>query len=482
MAGLRKRFAMASAERYLLMAMRFAQIIALSRILSPTEVGVIIIARSLIGMIDTFRTMGTQSYVVQAKQVTADTIRSVYGVSLSVGALFAIVIAALALPAAGFYGQPDLANILWLMALSFIVVPLNTPVMSLLERDMRYGAMFTINMSGATASIGTSIALALMGWGPVSIAVGQIAGSLASLLVSGIYRPPMAWVLPSLKGARKVLFFGGKVTYSSLVTALGANGSELIVGRFLGMESVAHLGRARSAPHYFNMAITGVVNRVSLAQMAKLRRENKPIGPFYVRSSAYIVVLAWPFYAFLGILSEPAILLLFGDQWTNTAPLMRLIVVGAIIGVGGASLAQAVLMAHGQAGKLAKQQTLMQGVRLALVVAGSFYSVTMVAVLMIVSSVFSAAVQMRSIHPYVKESFRGRMKVLAQCAAATAGAMAGPIAVAMGPFDAAPPWVPIGLGLLSAIPGWFAGVLLVRHPIADEFHVVFKNLRRLLPS
>jgi len=480
MAGLRKRFAMASAERYTLMAIRFAQIVVLSRILSPTEIGIIIVAKALIGIVDTFRTMGTQSYVVQAREVTADTIRSVYGVSLAVGAIVALGIAALAVPAAHFYAQQELTVILWVLALSFIVVPLNTPVMALLERDMRYGTIFLVNGTGAAVSTLASVGFALTGWGPLSVALGQLAGNLASLVVSAFYRPAMAWVLPSLKGTRKVLSFGSKVTYSSLLGAIGSDGIELIIGKMLGLPALAHLSRARSAPHYFGMAITGVMRRVSFAQMARLRREDKEIGPFYLRSSSYMLVLAWPFYGFLGVLAQPVILLMFGDQWNDTAPLMQIIVIAASIGVAGSSLSGAVLMAYGQAGKMAKQQTVLLTMRMSLIAIGCLFDITTVAWLMVVASSIAAVLQQRIVYPYVKTVYRQRMVVLAKSAAVAAAALAAPVAVLLGPFDASPPWLPIALGLAGAVPGWFAGVLLARHPIGDEFAVVFKNLRRVL--
>lgn len=309
----------------------FVSAMIIARVLTPTEIGVYSVAAALISIVHQIRSFGVAAYLVQETDLTHDRIRAAFGLLLITSWTLALVVFGASFPAGAFYGDPGVASVLHVLALNFVLAPFGGIAMTMLARDMRFGARAVFELFSALALAVTSVALALLGFSYMSLAWGSLAGIITGAVVANLYRPRGLPWLPSFREMRRVIAYGGPSTVADLVRTMRFSAAELIVGRTLGLAAVAFLSRGNSLTGQFHALIGQSVQKVAFPYFAQERREGREIKSSYATAAAYITGIGWPFFAVLALLAEPAIRLLFGHQWDASIPLTRIACLAAAI-------------------------------------------------------------------------------------------------------------------------------------------------------
>ena len=215
----RRRLAIAAVDLYLRLFLQFILVAVLARLLTPKELGIYAVGMSFVLILESLRDFGVGRYLVQVRDLTREAIRAVMGITMVMGLGVAAVLAIGAGPFAEFYDEPGLRPLIWVLALNAVLLPLNTPVMAVLERELRYKALFFIRLAGGIVGFVTTIALAMLGHSYMSMAWGSVATTLALILATSFHRPGQTWVLPSLHGWGPAFSFGGMTTLAGVAAS-----------------------------------------------------------------------------------------------------------------------------------------------------------------------------------------------------------------------------------------------------------------------
>lgn len=467
--GVRRRVALAAAERYVRMLLQFVSVALLARLLTPEELGIYAIAMSVVLILQSLRDFGVGRYLIQVKEVTAEQVRAVMGIGMTMGVLVAAILALGAIPFADFYGERAMAPIFWVLAVNALALPLNTPAIALLEREMSYGPLFVIRVSGSAVNVATTVTLAIMGFGFMSMAWGSLAGTVVYIAMTSWFRPRQAWVAPGFRGWRRAFSFGGMVSLATLVTDGAEATVDMIVGKALGFAAVANIGRGLALMRLFDKAVVLIVRRVGFSTIAAMLREGRDVTVPYLKASGYLTALAWPFYGFVGALTAPVIYVVFGPQWGDAVPAARILALAGCVGALVVGLNQVLLMAHGEAGKYLRAEIVVQSGRLALIVPAAFTGIEAVAWAYVAGKVLEVTVYQFVLRRLMGLTVGQVARAQWRSVVVGLGATAAPLAVVLAQGQDWPWWLDLGLAIPGCLAGWLAAVLLVRHPIGDEF-------------
>ncbi len=159
---------------------RFVTGIVLARLLTPAEIGVFVVALAVIMTLGALRDFGIPRYLIKEREITEAKLATVFGVSLLFGWSLAVALYLGRHAAARFYGTPELADILAVLAVTFLLLPIGQPALAMLRREQRYGQLTVNALSAALGGAATSITFAVLGFGPISMAYGAlVAAALA---------------------------------------------------------------------------------------------------------------------------------------------------------------------------------------------------------------------------------------------------------------------------------------------------------------
>lgn len=445
----------------------FASAMIIARLLTPAEIGVYSVAAALVAVVHQLRIFGVGNYLVQEVELTHERIQSAFGLLLATSWTLALVVLALSFPAAAFYGEPGVAAVMRVLALNFLLAPFGGIAMTLLLRDMRFGARAVLELSTAFTLAGTSVAMALHGFGYMSLAWGSLAGIVVGIVVANAYRPAGLPWLPSLREARRVLRYGAPSMIGDIVRSLRASTPELIVGRALGLEAVAFLNRANSVTGGFYGLIGQAALKVAFPYFARERRAGQDLKPAYLTGIAYLTGLGWPFFAVLALFAEPTIRLLFGNQWDASIPLVRIACLAAAIALPWTMLAN-VANAVGQPQVVMRIELQLLFVTLALVGLGAGVGIEAVAWSLCGVSAVHGWLVARALRQLIGVRPRDRLGDLLKSAGVSLFTALATLPGALFIPPAFGETARLAAGGCGAAVGWLAGVVFLRHPLRAE--------------
>ncbi|TWI69004.1 O-antigen/teichoic acid export membrane protein [Pseudoduganella lurida] len=473
MAGARRSLLVSFAERYTALVIGTLGTMLVARMLTPAEIGVFSIGAVLVGLAQVLRDFGVGQYVVATATLGTAQLRAALGVATTAAWSLAAVVALLAGPAAAFYGQPVLRDVLLLLAVNFLLVPLTSLTLSCLRRALRLSAIYLINTTHSVTQLSCTLWLAAAGYGSLSLAWGTVAAAMAAVIVSLPLRPAgMPW-LPSWKGAGAVLRFGAYATGGNIVDEAGVAAPELIVGKLLGPEAVAVFGKAQAMLNLFNQAVTSAVSPVLLPLFAAQAREGRSLREPYLLTVGCMTAIAWPFFLLLALLPLSATRLLYGPQWDEAAALIRIMCLAGTL-YSMFSMARYLLVATGHVREQARLDTLAVLGRVAVVLPAAAGGLQWVAAAVVLGAIFRSWLTWRCLARLAGVDSQDLLRAAMPSLLVTAVTALAPLSACL---FVQPGTNQLLVAVAAAIPLWLAAVALVRHPLAGELGLAWRRIR-----
>lgn len=324
--------ALAMASQLGAFAIQFAASVVLARwFIDPDELGLFTIAFSFVSLLAVLQEFGINRFVAGERELSDDTIRTAFTVSLTISWAIAAACVLLAWPVAAFYALPGLLPLLLVVAASYFFVPLATVPMALLQRQMDFRSNTMIEVGVVLANAGVAIGLAWQGYGAIALAWGAFAQQVARAAIAQWRVGGRLPIPPRLTGAMPVLRFGGFSTVLSALSQTGARLPELLIGRLLDTVSVGLFARAWGLAVQLRQLVSGGLATVFYPAFARARDRGEDLGAHYVRVTASFTAITWPAMAGLAACSVPIIAMLYGERWLGAARPLEWIAMAQIL-------------------------------------------------------------------------------------------------------------------------------------------------------
>lgn len=473
----KKSIGVSFATQYVEMAIQFAGVLVLARILSPDDIGVFSVASFLMTLLHAFRDFGVVQYIIQERDLTREKIQAAMGVAIVLALAVALTLLACSGAVARFYGNPEIQKVLVVMAGSFAISPFGSLLIGIFRREFQLQTIFYIKTISALCHVAVAITLGFNGFGALSLAWANFAGILSFGVAANLMRPAGVPWTPRLKHMGTIMSFGGIASVGNAANQAGANIPDIVIGKVMSMAAVGYFSRATGLVQLFTRLITGALLPLVLPYFAEKRRDGADLAGPYLDSVELLTALAWPFFAALALLASPMIRTLYGDQWGASVPIARLLcLAGAIASI--ALFAAQVMVASGKVRNSTYSNLIAQPFRIAAVVIGARYGLMAIAGGLIVSELVTLLVVSWFLHRTIAVGPLRQLRACSKSAVVTAGAAIGPGLVAVY-WPAAPvhPSVPLCLGIAGAAIGWLGCMHLVRHPLGKHIFTVLAQLQ-----
>lgn len=313
----------AAGSQYCTFVLQFATSVVVSRFfLKPDEIGLFSVALAAAMIVAIIRDLGLTRYIGRHPTADAETVRHCTVIAVLFSFVIGAVIMALAGPAARFYDEPRLFGILGLIAASYVLAPWSIVPVALLSRRLDFRANFTVEITGALANSVCTLTLAVLGFSAESLAWGMIAQAAMRAAVAQWWQPTPFSFRVKAERLREIAGFGSGSALLYFSGGISLRMPDLIVGRMLGMEAAGLFSRGVALAGQLHNLVAGAVSSIYYPAFARLRDEGQDLGPYYERVVAAHGAIVWPAMVLLAVLSQPIILLLYGDGWAAAAPLL----------------------------------------------------------------------------------------------------------------------------------------------------------------
>lgn len=466
---MRKALSLSFTRTGITFAFNVATVTIVSRLLTPSEVGVFSVAVALVALVHMLRDFGVSEFIVQERDLSKEIVRTAFTVNLIIGWILAAAVFGFSSLIGKFYGQPGVAHVARVLSLVFVLMPFGTTTQSSMRREMQFGMLVRIQTAETTVRSVTTIVLAYLGFSYMSMAWASVAAMgivvVGCVVWGGEYRVRGL----GLKDWRRVLHFGSNRTIADIATQVGRQSADIVVGRMLGMAAAGFYSRGYGIVNIFRITFVRAVSAVAFPAYAREHREGNAAPWLYRKSLVYLTGVAWPFFSFAALMSSPLIRLAFGSQWMPAIPLMRWLCCAAIVGALTYQI-NGLLTAMGNYREVTRIEVQYQSVRVALAIVAALYSVEAVAASQILVYAVAVFLYYRKLVRYEPLRLRGLVVSLAPSAALAVVCSIVPAAVlVLWPGGTSQHYVSAFLAAAGgAGVSWLLGVFLLKHPLSLE--------------
>ena len=321
-----------------LFGLRFAYQVLIARLLLPSDFGLTAMISPVIALIGLFADLGLSQATVQRRDITQGQLSFLFWLNVGAGLLLGGMCIAIAPLVAGFYDEPRLSDLMVVSGGLLFLTGLQSQQMALLNRQMRFRAIATVNfITFITGSVG-AVAAALLGAGYWAIITHQIVASLVGLAMAwGLCR----WVPgrpAAFASVKPLLQFSGDVTGYRLVHFCSRSVDSVLLGRFSGEHALGLYDRALKLMLMPFNQIVSPFTSVAIPLLSRTVDQPEFYRRAYSRMMEAVLLLIYPGVAFMVANSQELVDLVLGPRWSEVAPIFALLGIDAFVAPIGGSL------------------------------------------------------------------------------------------------------------------------------------------------
>ena len=474
MSSLKKSILFSVGEKYIIFAIQFFTSIIIARLLTPSEFGIFSIGSIFLSFSHIFRDIGISNYVIQEQNLSKDRLQTAQSLLFASSWILAIILWATNGYAASYYSEPGVSEVIIVLSLNFLILPFGALSSALLRREMRFDCLLKINISAAIVHAAVAVSLCLLGFGFVSLAWAGVFGTITTVITTIYFYSSKISLRPHFIDWRHIIKTGGRFSGASLLWESGISGPELIVGKTMGLESTAFLGRAQGVVGLIYRTIMEGLAPVLMPHFAQSHREQQDIGEKFLKTINNVSALTFPVFTCLFVAMDSVVMFLYGDQWLASIQPARILCMG-MLGLSVAVVGGSAVAGLGETKYSLRFQLFGQPVKLLLVLIACFYSLSHVALAMAFGDLLIAIYVIATLKKLTGFSWKGLAlstipsAYIATCAGG-ACFLFKTIASEAGNF------VILAGCMTSATLAWLLAIYSSKHPLYTEITAITRSI------
>lgn len=293
----------------------FAVGVALARILGPDAFGTFAIALVVLLALLSFNELGVSLAIVRWPNEPREIAPTVATLSVASSCVVYVGCYVAAPYVARTMGDPGATAVIRVLALSVIVSGLVATPVALLQREFRQDRKTVADLATNWTSALVSLGGALAGKGAMSLAVGQLAGSVAGAIFFFVFAPSGLKFGFNPAKARALLKFGLPLAGSSIIVFVATNVDRFIVGAVLGPTALGYYLLALNLSNWPVLLFSQPVRAVAPAALARLQHDPPAMRTAFVSAMALLSSITVPACALLAAVSGPLVRFIYGEVW-----------------------------------------------------------------------------------------------------------------------------------------------------------------------
>ncbi|GJE11497.1 lipopolysaccharide biosynthesis protein [Methylobacterium longum] len=303
----------------------FGVFLVLARLIGPAEFGMVAIAAVFIDILQIVARCGLPDAVVQRADLDEDFAATAFWVMLGTGALCAAALVAVAGPIAAMFDLPELRPVLCALSACFVITAAGAIHEARLQRSFGFRKLALRALGSNILGGAAALALAVSGYGVWSLVVQRLVAATATTLLTWA---ASRWVPArrlDLAAARAQIAFGSRVFCTYLLLVAAIRSQEVIAAYFLSAADVGYLRLAWRCIDLVSQVAVIPLTTVGLTTYARLQDRPADLAATFHGFTAASAFLAVPAFFGMAAVAPTLVPFLFGDQWHDAAPVLRIL-------------------------------------------------------------------------------------------------------------------------------------------------------------
>lgn len=310
------------ALRFLERGIGFISTLVLARLLVPADFGLVAMAMAVFAFVEMAGYFGFDLALLRDKDAPRSAFDSAWTLYVIHGTLAALLLLALAVPAARFFEEPRLTPVMLCLALVAFVQGFDNIGTVYFRKEFRFGAEFRFMLARKLVGFVATVGLALWWQNHWALIGGMAAQRAAATVLSYTmhpYRPRLA-----LGHARALFGFSSWIVGARLLEYMKGRGPDFMIGRWLDSASLGLYKVAREIATLPSTELMVPILRAVFPGYAQHADDRARLAQSFLHTQGTILLCTLPVCVCLMLLAAPVQQALLGSHWAAAVPLIEI--------------------------------------------------------------------------------------------------------------------------------------------------------------
>jgi len=302
----------------------------LSRLLDPSEYGLIAMAGIFTGLAFQLSDGGFVNALIQKKNADHLDFCSIFYFNIVVSILLYILLYFLSPLCSSFLGKEELTDILRVSGLNLVFLSIGQVQGVIFKKTLQFKKITIRNMYVQLVSMIVSVVMAFTGFGVWALVyqglIQTLGNSLLNIFMS-TWKPTLCF---SFNRVRLLFKYGSNILMSCLLGYGFSKVYDIIIGKFYLPSSLAVYNRSYTTAAIFKDTTVGVLGSVSFPVMSQIQDDNQRLR-FNVRKFTKILtMLASVVMSIAMVFATPIFHFMYSSKWNAAIPLFQVVCVSVV--------------------------------------------------------------------------------------------------------------------------------------------------------
>lgn len=322
--------------------------LVLARLLIPGDFGIVAMSMSVVALIELLSAFNLSLALIQRHEPPRELFDTAWTLNLLLAVGCALLMCALAYPAALFFREPRLALVILALAGTWAIEGAQNIGVVHFRREMNFAREF--NFMALRRVVGFLVTLALAFWwrNYWALVGGILAKRLTGLILSFTMHPfRPRW---SLNGYGELFSYSSWLLLNNFLHFLYQRLGHLIIGRALGSGPLGIYTIASDLSNFVTRDFIAPVNRAVFPGLSRMAQQAAEMKSGFLDVVGIIAVLVFPAAVGMASVAEPLVLVALGERWLDAVPIVAILAMAGILN-GLTSHNYSAYLALGQTGR-----------------------------------------------------------------------------------------------------------------------------------
>lgn len=300
--------------------------ILIARLLTPNDYGLIAMLAIFIGIAWNFTESGFADWLIKEKNATKKDFSIIFVHNISFAILFYFALYISAPYIAYFFQKEELISITRILSLSLIFKASTITEYTRMKKELQFKKTAIINITSAIIAFSIAYTLALSGYGYWAL-VGQVViTSIIQLVLIIFINKWKPYFYFNWRRYKKMRVFGNNMLISYFTNQIGVNLYSIFIGKFYSLATLGYFNQGNKLRKVGFQGLNAVILTTSYPLLA--REENlEQRKKMYVNILNFFFFLHFIISFFIIGATDEIILTVFGEKWSETAPILKLMLI-----------------------------------------------------------------------------------------------------------------------------------------------------------
>jgi len=294
--------------------------IVLARLLTPDDFGIVALASVVMGLAVVMLDLGIHIAVVQKSGLDRDDLDTAWTIRLIQNAIIAMGLAAIAVPAAGYYGDARLEPVLWVLALAYLLDGFTGMGPVVFQKRQQYAREVAFYAAKRLFGFLVTMVLACALRSYWALVVGTLLGNVGGVVLSHLmYRQLPRFTLTRWRGFVGASFW---LALRTMATFASQELDKFVVGRRDGTAVLGGYAIASQIAAMPTSELLAPLSRALFPALAAIKEDEAALSRMFLLALGIQCALALPAAAGLAMVAGDLVPVMLGETWVDAAPIL----------------------------------------------------------------------------------------------------------------------------------------------------------------